>query len=466
MLARIWWGAAALLCATSCVHATDWPQWLGPQRDGIWREKGLIDKFPEKGLAVRWRTPLGKGYAGPAVAEGKVYVMDWNRTLDKDGKPVPPSKETGIPGKERLICLDEKTGKAVWEYSYDASYKLSYPNGPRITPVIENNKVYGLGAMGHLFCLDTKTGKAIWTKDLTKEYQTKSPVWGYSAHPLISGDLLYTLVGGKDSAVVAFDKTTGKEVWKGLNAEEVGYAPPILMNVGGKTQLIIWLSETVNSLDPVTGKVHWTHKYPSDGKVNRPAVSIVMPRQVEEDKLFVTTVYHGPLMLKLHQDAPAASVVWQVEGNMNKPPSGLSALMATPVYSKGHLYGVDMQGRLMCCDATDGKIKWNTFDPIVEEKVKAKAKAADKPIRAIDCGNAFLVQLGEGSETFLIFNDTGFVIQARLTAEKYEELGRFKLLEPTHDARGRTVVWSHPACANRHIYARNDTEIVSASMAQ
>lgn len=443
------------------LYASDWPQWLGPHRDGIWREKGLLEKFPEKGLTIRWRTPLGKGYAGPAVADSKVYVMDWNRNKDKDGNNIRPTKE-GIPGAERLLCLDEKTGKPIWEYSYQAHYKVSYPNGPRITPVIENDKVYCLGAMGHFFCLDAKTGKPIWTKDLTKEYETPSPVWGFSAHPLIVGDLLYTLVGGKDSAVVAFDKNTGKEKWKALNSQEVGYAPPILMTVGNTRHLVIWLSETINSLDPLTGKVIWTHKYPADGKVDRPAVSIAMPRQVDSDKLFVTTVYHGPLMLKLHTDTPAPSVHWQNEGSMNKPPKGLSALMATPAYVKGHLFGVDMQGHLMCCDAETGTVKWETFDPIIDEKTKA----SKRKIKEIDCGNAFLIQLGENSDQFLLFNDTGFVIKARLTPEKYEEQGRFKLIEPTHDARGRTVVWSHPACANRHIYARNDEEIISASMEQ
>jgi len=443
------------------LHATDWPQWLGPYRDGIWREKGLLEKFPAKGLDIRWRTPLGKGYAGPAVADGKVYVMDWNREKDKEGNNVRPTKE-GTPGFERLLCLDEKTGKPLWEYKYPAKYKVSYPNGPRVTPIIDKDHVYCIGAMGHLFCLDAKIGKPIWTKDLTRDYNTPSPVWGYAAHPLIVGDLLFTLVGGKDSAVVAFDKNTGKEIWKALDTEEVGYAPPILMNVGGTSQLIIWLSETVNSLDPQTGKLLWTHKYPADGKVDRPAVSIAMPRQIEGDKLFITTVYHGPLMLKLHKDTPAASVLWQVEGSMNKPPKGLSVLMATPAYVKGHLYGVDMQGHMMCCDAEDGKVKWQTFDPILDDK----ARKSKRPVREIDCGSAFLIQLGENSDQFLVFNDQGYVIKARLTPEKYEELDRFKLIEPTHDARGRTVVWSHPACANRHIYARNDEEIISASMEQ
>ncbi|MFO0812930.1 MAG: PQQ-binding-like beta-propeller repeat protein [Gemmatales bacterium] len=458
---RLLLGLAVFSLITTCLQATDWPQWLGPKRDGVWRESGLLEKFPEKGLNIRWRTPLGKGYAGPAVANGHVFVMDWNRLKDKDGNNIKPTKE-GIPGNERLLCLDETTGKIAWEYTYEAKYKLSYPNGPRVTPVIENDRVYGIGAMGHFFCVDARTGKEVWSKNLTKTYSTEPPVWGFSAHPLIVGDLIYTLVGGKDSAVVAFDKKTGEEKWKALNAQEVGYAPPILMNAAGQDQLIIWLSETLNGLDPKTGKVLWTHKYPSDGKVDRPAVSIAMPRQVDKDQLFITTVYHGPLMVKLHQDTPAASVVWQVAGNMAKLPEGLTALMATPVYLKGHLYGVDMKGRLMCCDANDGKVKWETFDPIIDDK----ARASKRKIREIDCGNAFLVQLGEGSEHFLLFNDTGYVIKARLTSEKYEELGRFKLIEPTHDARGRTVVWSHPACANKHIYARNDNEILSASMQQ
>ena len=143
-MSRLSWCLGLSLLSAATLSATDWPQWLGPKRDGVWREKGLVDKFPEKGLPVRWRTPLGKGYAGPAVAEGKVFVMDWNREKDKDGNNVRPTKE-GIPGKERLLCLDEKTGKTLWEYNYDAKYKMSYPNGPRVTPVVENGKVYAIG---------------------------------------------------------------------------------------------------------------------------------------------------------------------------------------------------------------------------------------------------------------------------------------------------------------------------------
>lgn len=181
-MSRLSWCLGLSLLSAATLSTTDWPQWLGPKRDGVWREKGLVDKFPEKGLPVRWRTPLGKGYAGPAVAEGKVFVMDWNREKDKDGNNVRPTKE-GIPGKERLLCLDEKTGKTLWEYNYDAKYKMSYPNGPRVTPVVENGKVYAIGGMGHFFCLDANSGKVLWASDLAKDYYPTTSL-GFLCHPL------------------------------------------------------------------------------------------------------------------------------------------------------------------------------------------------------------------------------------------------------------------------------------------
>ena len=117
--------------------------------------------------------------------------------------------------------------------------------------------------MGDLLCLDRLTGKVRWAKNLGKEYHLDGPpVWGWAAHPLLDGDLLYCLVGGEGSAVVAFEKDTGKEVWKALTTEEIGYSPPMIYEAGGKRQLIIWLSESINALEPATGKVYWTKPYP------------------------------------------------------------------------------------------------------------------------------------------------------------------------------------------------------------
>lgn len=227
--------AALLLgvCLNS-VRADDWPQWLGPKRDGVWRETGIIEKFPAQGPKVLWRYPIGEGYSGPAVAAGRVFITD--RVLDK-GTTVPTdpfAKDQLIEGRERIICLDEASGNLLWKYEYVCPYQISYAAGPRTTPAVSNDKVYCLGAMGDLVCLDVKTGSAIWKKKLADEYQMKVPLWGFAGHPLVDGDRLICLVGGAGSVVVAFNKDTGAEMWKALSAKEPGYAPPMIYEFGGK----------------------------------------------------------------------------------------------------------------------------------------------------------------------------------------------------------------------------------------
>src|SRR5437763_5672643 len=142
-------------------YADDWPQWLGPKRDGIWRETGILDKFPEGGPKVLWRAKIAAGYAGPAVASGRGYVTD--RVLAEGVKnpeeKMPAKPKTPIPGTERVLCLSEKDGTLHWKHEYDCPYKISYPLGPRTTPTVADGKVYTLGAMGNLLCLDAEKGK-------------------------------------------------------------------------------------------------------------------------------------------------------------------------------------------------------------------------------------------------------------------------------------------------------------------
>jgi hypothetical protein len=288
------------------VLANDWPQWLGPQRDGVWREDGLLERFPEGGLKALWRVPLGTGYAGPAVANGKVYIMDRSRKLDAEGKPVKPGPDRFVPGYERLVCLSANDGKQLWEHKYECNYNMGYGFGPRATPTVAEGRVYILGGMGDMKCLDAEKGTVIWEKSLPKEYGLKpltitkaddlkalevdsvpslTPFWGYAGHLLLDGDFVYSLVGGPGTAVVAFDKKTGKEIWRSLSANEVCYAPPMIYTVRGVRHLIVWLDTTVNGLDPATGRVYWSVNYP-DAKLQRPAVAIHTPRLLG-DKLFL-----------------------------------------------------------------------------------------------------------------------------------------------------------------------------------
>lgn len=199
--------------------AEGWPQWLGAGRDGVWHETGLIDHFPKTGPKIVWRTPLGAGYSGPAVEGDRVYITDRQRAKGPNGENLRPTRQ-GIPGKERVLCLNATDGKVIWNYDYDCPYTISYPSGPRTTPLVDGKSVYSLGAMGNLICLNSADGTVRWSKKLGNEYKLEVPLWGYAAHLLVDGDLLFSLVGGPGSAIVAFNKETGKEVWKGLTARK------------------------------------------------------------------------------------------------------------------------------------------------------------------------------------------------------------------------------------------------------
>ncbi len=425
----------------------EWPQWLGPQRDAIWRDTGIIDKFPEGGLQPQWKQPLGNGYAGPAVANGKVYIND--RTL-KTGveKPKNDFARTGLPGKEAIRCLDAASGKELWKHEYESTYDISYSAGPRCTPIIHDKKVYSLGAMGDLLCLDAEKGTVLWSHSFPKEYGVKSPVWGWSASPLLDGDKLICIVGGKNSVAVAFHKDTGKELWRALGAAEPGYCPPVIYTLAGVRQLIIWHPESVNSLNPETGEVYWTQPF----KIQS-GLSVPMPRELPGDRLFITAFYNGPMMLKIeHGEKPKASLLWKGKSNSEVRTDGLHSIMPTPFIMDGHIYGICSHGQLRCLKAETGERVWESM----------KATEAGRMAR---WANAFLVQ-HEESKNFFIFNEKGNLIIARLSPTGYEELGKCKLLEPTQVANGRDIVWTHPAFAYRRIFVRNDKEIVCYSLAK
>jgi outer membrane protein assembly factor BamB len=438
-----------LLILPFSAHADDWPQWLGPQRDAVWREEGILEKFPQGGPKVRWRTPIGAGYSGPAVANGRVYVTD--RILAEGAKnPKNPFDPTArIPGKERLLCLNEKNGELLWKHEYDCTYQISYPVGPRATPLVQDGRVYTLGAMGHLFCLDAEKGTVLWSKDLVADCKAPVPLWGFAAHPLLDGDKLICLVGGKDHIVVAFDKNTGAEKWHALSFKnrqtQIGYCPPMIYTIGGKRQLIIWHPESVNGLNPQTGELYWSQPF-----AVRANLTIATPRQAG-NLLFLTSFYNGALMLQFQADKP--SVLWRskVTGELPQRTDTLNSIIPTPFLKDGYIYGVCSYGELRCLRARDGKRMWMSL------------KATNVPDESVRWANAFLIAQGD---RFFLLNEQGDLIIARLTPQGYEEIDRAHILDPTDPSPGRLVVWSHPAFANRSMYARNDKEIVCVSLAK
>jgi len=425
------------------LHADDWPQWLGPQRDAVWRETGIVEKFPADGPAVRWRVPIGGGYSGPAVADGRVYVLDRQLATDASN-PKNAFDRSRIPGKERVLCLSEADGTQLWAHEYDCPYTVSYAAGPRTTPLVSGGKVYTLGAEGNLCCLDAATGREIWARDFKKDFGIPTPMWGFAGHPLLDGQKLICLVGGEGSVAVAFDKDTGKELWRALSAPEPGYAPPVIYAAGGQRQLIIWHPQALSSLDPETGALYWSEP----GKAQS-GMTIATPRQLG-DLLYVSSFYNGSVMLRLAADKPAATKIWQSAKVSERDTTELHTVMSTPFLEDGYIYGTCSYGQLRCLKAETGERVWETF----------AATTGDKPVR---WGNAFLVKNGD---RFFLFNEKGDLIIAKLSPAGYEEISRAHLLAPTNTDPGRPVVWSHPAFANRCVYARNDREIVCASLAK
>jgi outer membrane protein assembly factor BamB len=428
----------------------DWPQWLGPRRDATWREPGLVAAIPAGGLPVKWRVPIAEGYAGPAVADGRVFVADY---VARVGDVVnAPNDRTTRAGAERLLCLDAATGKLLWKHEQDCPYSISYASGPRCTPTVADGRVYTLGAEGNLTCFDAATGAVQWTKDFKKDYSAPTPIWGFCGHPLVEGELLVCLVGGPGSVAVAFDRVTGAERWRALTASESGYCPPTMIESGGGRQLVIWDADNLNALDPATGRVLWSQPLkPMYG------MSIMAPQVADTPQgrvLFASGIGRVGALFALGDPTAAPRLIWKGE-----PKSAVYCANSTPFIAGDTLYGCDCEtGMLTAVALADGRRLWETLEPTTGGDRRGKH------------GTAFLVRQAErvagdpaGTTRVWIFSETGDLILARVSPEKYAELGRSHLVAPTNECFGREVVWSHPAFAGGCIFVRNDRELVCVS---
>ena len=453
------WIVFCVIATALPARADDWPQWLGPRRDGVWRETAVLGALPPGGPSVRWRAAVAGGYAGPAVADGRVYVTDW--TPAPGARPAPDASGRRVrAGRERVLCLRESDGSVLWTHEYDCPYGIDYGSGPRATPLVEGDRVYSLGAEGHLTCLDAAGGKVHWTVRVAGGDAGPVPEWGMAAHPLIEGNAVITLSGRPDGVAAAFDKMTGRPLWTALSARGPGYCPPMAFDAAGVRQLIVWHPEAVNSLDPKTGRVYWSVPH---GPVEND-VSIATPRLFRDQKLgdllVVSDAWNGTTVLKLDGEGgkPTAQVLWRRGGGRSaREKDVLHSLMAAPFVRDGHLYGVHNQGHLRCLDALTGDVKWESLAPTTGTDEGAIWATAFL-IPHDSAGN-------ERNSRVFIANERGDLILADLTPAGYREVSRAKLLAPTNTDAGRPVLWSHPAFANRSVYWRNDRELVCASLA-
>lgn len=405
-------------------NSQDWPDWRGNNRDGIWTDTGITNKFQSGSLVPQWSVAIGSGYSGPTVSKGKVYVSD----LIKN-----PVQTEGV------LCFDEKTGEKLWEYRYPCEYSVGYPAGPRASVVINNGLAFSLGTMGNLFCFDAYDGKVIWQKELNTEYEIRMPNWGISATPLIVDDkIVIQISGSKNACVIALDKYTGKEIWRNLE-DIAGYSAPILIEKNGKKVVVVWTEDSLSGLNSETGEVYWRFPW----KVGS-GMSIATP-VLHENYIFVSCFYSGSLLVKLNEDFTSAEKIWQRCGESERKTDALHCVMNTPVIIGNYIYGIDSYGEMRCLELASGNRIWEDLSAVKKDR----------------WANIHFIQ--NENKTWM-FNEHGELIISELSPKGFKEISRTKIIEPTKEQLPRGVTWSHPAFANKHVFVRNDNEMVCINL--
>ena len=396
-----------LLCTLA--QAGDWPQWLGPNRDGSSPETVTPWKEAPK---VLWKQPVGEGNSSPVVAGGRVFIH--GKTKDKT--------------EEEVVAYDAKTGKQQWRYAYERGVFASpYGNGPRATPAVVDGRVYTFGITGLLTCFDAAKGTRLWQVDTLKKFHAKNLFFGMSCSPLVEGKLVLVNVGGKGASVVAFDKGKGETAWKSLD-DKASYSSPIIFGKGKERQVVFLTGDGVVSLAPSDGSLFW--RFPLKDKLFESSTTPVRAG----DLLLASSITYGSvgLRLKTKEGKSAADKVWKKDD--------LTCYFSTPVpVGKEHIYlvtgtppqgfGTKPEATLHCIEAATGKGLWK------RPKV----------------GKYHASLLRTGDDKLLLMEEAGQLVLLDPSPKKYHELARAKVCGET---------WAHPALADGRLYVRDDKEVI------
>lgn len=420
-----------LLVLVSCriSWADDWPQWRGINRDATIDDTELMESLPAGNLPRLWSVPVGPGYSGPTVSEGRVYLMD-RQGNERDVE-------------ERVLCFDAKTGETIWSHSDPVEYSIGYQaSGPRASVTVDLDDAFAVGGMGMFLCLDAATGDVRWKRDLATDYEARMPMWGITSSPLVYKDLVIQVAAGDNGAcIVAMNRKNGEEVWKAID-ERAGYSAPIIITQGSQDVVVCWTGESITGLDPRSGEVFWSvEMLPRNMPIGVPTPV------VQGDKLFVSSFYDGSMLIELNQTQPVAKKLWHRVGRDEKNTDALHSMISNPILKGDLIFGFDSYGEGRCLDLATGDRVW--------EDLNVVPKARWATVHTIRNG---------GNEIML--NDRGVLLLTTLTRDGLRIHSRSKLLSPTKKQLNRRdgVVWAHPAIADGVIYARSDEELVAASL--
>jgi len=395
------------LAARGASSSSDWPQFLGPTRNGVYTGADLAESWPSKGPPVIWQRAVGHGFSGPAVADGKLILFQ--RRSDN----------------EEIQCLDARTGSPIWNFDYPTRYQdeFGFDDGPRATPTIAEQRVYTFGAEGMLHCLELGSGKKIWSADIKSQFQAPNGFFGMACSPLVEGSALLINVGGpKGAGIVAFDKSTGKVLWKASD-DEASYSSPVAATIAGERLALFFTRNGFVAIDPVRGSIRFQCPWHSR---SRTSVNAATPL-VMGDSVFVSASYGTGAML-LHSQGKEFEKVWSGDDL-------LSNHYATSVERNGLLYGI--HGRtdpgfsprpsLRCVDLKKRTVCWE----------------------AQSVGAASIMLAGD---QLLILTEKGELVQAAATPEFFKPKCRAQILD--------SQVRAFPALANGLFYARSKDQLV------
>jgi outer membrane protein assembly factor BamB len=399
----LFFGAALFTLRAS---AGDWPQFLGPTRNGVYAGPPLSASWPKDGPPVVWRRNVGQGFSGPAVASGKLILIH------------------RIDDKETIECLDATTGKPLWSFDYPTAYRddFGFDEGPRATPAIADDCVYTYGAEGVLTCLDLATGKKVWGLDAKKELHAPKGFFGVACSPLVDGNTLILNIGGDGAGIVGFDKLTGKVRWK-ATSDQSSYSSPVAATINNRRYLFVLTLANFVGLDPANGKILF--QYPFRPPI-RASVTAATPLVID-DSVFLSASYGlGAVLLKITPNGPEK--IWAGDDI-------LSNHYATCVQLNGFLYGIhgrtdpgfEPPASLRCVELKTGKVRWQQDG----------------------FGAATLTLAGD---QLIILTEKGELIRAPATPSAFKPLDRAQVLP--------TQVRAHPALANGLLYARSKDKLV------
>jgi len=405
MLRRSLFSMLTISLALSIATAADWPQWRGPNRDGISKDTGLLQEWPKEGPPLRWKaTDIGPGYSSPVVVGGKVYL------------------QTTKGEEEFALCLDEKKGDRIWQdKAIGAVGKNRGPNypGTRSTPTMDGELMYCLSSSGQLSCLFSQTGKEKWHKDLVKDFGgqvgTGQMSWAYSESVLVDGNAVICTPGGAEATLLALNKTTGDVIWKAAiaDADPADYASVMPFEAGGVKQYVQFTRKGLVAVDAKTGKFLWRYNKTSDFGAN------ILTPVVYQDKVFSSGSRSGGATLEVTSEGG------KVEAKELFFGKAFGASIGGAVLVDGYLYGSTTQG-LFCIEFATGKEKWT-------EKSTGNASICYADgclyVRSHQSGDVFLVEANP---------------------KEYVEKGRFKQPDRT-----KTPAWPHPVVANGGLYVRD-----------